>query len=80
LFLGTHGARTADPTREPIAPTLPEPDGIMGEIVRALGEPRTGDELAESLNTDPGSVRSHLTILEIQGLIRREGSRFVRVR
>ncbi len=80
LFLGTHGARTADPTREPIAQTLPEPDGIMGDILRALGEPRTGDELVESLDTDPGAVRSHLTMLEIQGLIRREGSRFIRVR
>jgi len=80
LFAGTHEARTADPKREPTAPMLPEPEGAPGEILRALDEPRTGDELAECVGMDPGSLRSQLTMLEIQGLVRREGSKFARVR
>lgn len=80
LFQGTHSARTADPTQEPVAPTLPEPDGVPGEILRALHEPSTADELAECMGIDPGSLRSQLTMLEIHGLVRREGSRFARVR
>lgn len=80
LFQGTHAARTDNPTRQPVAPTLPEPDGVPGEILRALTEPRTGDELAEHMGLDPGTLRSQLTMLEIHGLVRRDGSRFARVR
>ncbi|MFG0245187.1 MAG: DNA-processing protein DprA [Phycisphaerales bacterium JB052] len=80
LFEGTHTARTSDPAREPTRAVLPEPDGLPGEILRTLDQPRTGDELAERLGSDPGTLRSELTMLEIQGLVRREGSRFVRVR
>ncbi|MAO20675.1 MAG: DNA-protecting protein DprA [Phycisphaerae bacterium] len=80
LFEGTHAARTGDPAREPTKAVLPEPDGMPGEILRALDQPRTGDELAEQLGVDPGSLRSELTMLEIQGLVRREGSHFIRVR
>ena len=80
LFEGTHRARTSDPTREPTSTPLPEPEGMPGEILRALDQARTGDELAEQIGTDPGSLRSQLTMLEIQGLVRRDGSRFERVR
>jgi len=81
LYQGTHAARTSNPAREPTpAPSLPEPQGEQGEILRLLSEARTGDQLAEQLNIDPGTLRSQLTMLEIQGLVRREGARFVRVR
>ncbi|MEZ6165634.1 MAG: DNA-processing protein DprA [Phycisphaerales bacterium] len=79
LFAGTHDAKTRDPKRIPPAP-IPEPEGELGSIARALGEPRTADELAEMLSIDPGSLRSQLTMLEIQGVVRREGARFARVR
>lgn len=81
LFKGTHAARTADPTHEPTpAPSIPLPQGQQGDILRVLQQPRTGDELADELRIDPGTLRSELTMLEIQGLVRREGARFVRVR
>lgn len=81
LHQGTHAARTTNPQREPEpASLLPEPEGEQGAILRSLNEARTGDELADQLNIDPGTLRSQLTMLEIQGLVRREGARFVRVR
>lgn len=82
FFFGTHEAKTKDPVRSPM-PTpepLPEPEGVLGEIYRVMTEPMSADALSESLDMDPGSLRSQLTMLEIQGLIRREGSLFVRVR
>lgn len=81
LYQGTHTARTTNPAREPTPPpSIPEPEGEQGAILRLLSEARTGDELAETLNIDPGTLRSQLTMLEIQGLVRRDGARFVRVR
>jgi DNA processing protein len=84
LFQGTHAARTMNPAASNAQLSdhtpIPEPEGAMGDILRLLSEARTGDELAELLGMDPGLLRSELTMLEIRGLVRREGSRFVRVR
>ena len=117
LHAGSHGAITADPTREapPLfsttksesrraksrgksagnsskksvgkAGSMSENPFVIGDVddqsralLIALSEPRTGDELAELLGVDPGPIRAKLTILEIQGRVRRAGSRFERVR
>lgn len=84
FFFGTHEAKTTDPVRAP-APKpepepLPEPEGVLGEIYRTITQPMSADAISESLDMDPGLLRSQLTMLEIQGLIRREGSKFARVR
>lgn len=55
-------------------------DAESRAIMGALETPRTGDELADALGTAPGSLRAKLTMLEIQGRVRRAGSRFERVR
>lgn len=96
LHSGTHAPRTTNPSAPPISgvrppkpkqsPASPTMDtlGDLDEESRALlialDSPRTGDELADVLGTDPGQVRAKLTILEIQGRVRRVGSRFERVR
>lgn len=64
----------------PIGHPISEMDEPSRQLLLALAEPRTGDELAEALGVDPGQVRSQLTMLEIQGRVKRAGSRFVRVR
>ncbi|MCA9303070.1 MAG: DNA-processing protein DprA [Phycisphaerales bacterium] len=89
LFAGTHHARTADPrTDVPLSSGVyPRPavktdplagvtDPVERSIIEGLGEPRTGDELAELLAMTPGEVRAKLTMLEISGRVRRVGSRF----
>lgn len=93
LYTGSHAAKTADPTRatsdEPLfesrpKPQAPDPIGDVDDDTRAilvaLAEPRTGDELAEIMATDTGAIRAKLTMLEIQGRVRRVGNRFERVR
>jgi DNA processing protein len=82
FFYGTHDAKTMDPSHAPssMPSPLPEPEGLLGDIYRAISEPVSADALSESLDLDPGALRSQLTMLEVQGLIRREGSRFTRVR
>jgi DNA processing protein len=80
LFTGTHGAKTQQHVPVPCPPQTRLPEGIQGDIVRALESAHTADELADTLRMDPGSLRSELTMLEIQGVVRREGARFVRVR
>lgn len=65
-------------------PAAPEPigdvDPIGRQILDALTEPRTGDQLAEDLGLEPGQIRASATMLEIQGRIRRAGSCFERTR
>ena len=82
FFFGTHEAKTKDPTRPQATKVepVPEPEGEMGEILRAITEPMSADAISERVGMDPGLLRSQLTMLEIQGLVRREGSRFIRVR
>ena len=81
------GARDAtqpglDPT--PKTESLPEPmgdiDPVGRQILEALSEPRTGDQLADQLGIEPGQLRAAATMLEIQGRIRRSGARFERTR
>lgn len=89
LFSGTHQAKTAilndapsDPSASETRPIEPvgDLDDESRQILEALCDPQTGDELAEEIGVDPGQIRSKLTILEIQGRVRRAGSRFIRVR
>ncbi|MEX0876921.1 MAG: DNA-processing protein DprA [Phycisphaerales bacterium] len=90
LYSGTHAAKTADPARSGTQPSSDQPGPALGpigdldgpdrEVLTALSQPRTGDELAEILGEDPGQLRSRLTMLEIQGRVKRSGSRFTRVR
>jgi DNA processing protein len=93
LYAGSHQAMTADPSREPT--NRPEPqqqmelaremaigdvDDETRRLLEAMDTPKTGDELAETMGVDPGQIRAKLTMLEIQGRVRRAGSRFERVR
>lgn len=83
LHAGTHDAITTDPARPPLF-DAPPPDlggltDLQRAIVTALAEPRTADDLAETLDLDAGKIRSELTMLEIAGRVRRAGSRFERV-
>ena len=84
---------SADPDHQPMlidhskparTPSIPEPIGDVDDetrqILEALADPRTGDELAELMKTDPGAIRAKLTMLEIQGRVKRTGSTFQRVR
>jgi len=90
LYAGSHAAKTSDPaqpllcdlpaTKNPIPEPIGDVDDDTRRLLEALAEPRTGDELAEIMACDPGTIRSKLTILEIQGWVRRAGSRFERVR
>ncbi len=68
-------APASAPTPEPIG----EVDPVARSILETLSEPKTGDQIAEQLGLEPGQVRAAATMLEIQGRIRRAGSRFERV-
>ena len=90
LFAGSHRAKTADPARVPEPAPMPTPtstsmpigdvDEETRRLLESLDTPKTGDELAEAMGVDPGQIRAKLTMLEIQGRVRRAGSRFERVR
>ncbi|MBO6512654.1 MAG: DNA-protecting protein DprA [Phycisphaerales bacterium] len=62
-------------TQEPIG----EVDPVGRSILESLSEPKTGDQIAEQLGLEPGQVRAAATMLEIQGRIKRAGSRFERI-
>ncbi|MBA4039901.1 MAG: DNA-protecting protein DprA, partial [Planctomyces sp.] len=47
-------------------------------ILAALTEPRTLDQLAQATGLEPGALRATLTILELQRLIARQGTRIIR--
>ena len=80
------GARQTPTAQSSDTPLLPacEPigdiDPIGRQILEALTEPRTGDQLADQLGLEPGQVRAAATMLEIQGRIRRAGACFERSR
>tara|TARA_R110002096_G_scaffold173781_2_gene348089 strand:- start:267795 stop:268973 length:1179 start_codon:yes stop_codon:yes gene_type:complete len=75
---------TSRSTNQPSPPLAPEPigdlDPVSRQILEALAEPRTGDQLSEQLGLEPGQVRASATMLEIQGRIRRAGPHFERTR
>jgi DNA processing protein len=49
-------------------------------VLAAIDQPRTLDELMRSLDLTPAELRAELTLLELRGGVRREGSRFSRTR
>lgn len=76
---GTHAVRFApgdlpfpDQPEPAPAPVLATP--TQQRILEALGEPRTIDQLLEATGLGVAEVRSELTVLEIQGRVRRAGS------
>lgn len=85
-FGGTFEARYGDPGGELFEPPAPAGRAFDGPplspeqqaILQALGSPRTLDELVASTGLSPASLRSELTMLEIQKRVRREGSRIAR--
>jgi predicted Rossmann fold nucleotide-binding protein DprA/Smf involved in DNA uptake len=90
-FSGTHESRYADPSRAdaplfeapPITPLVPEPkhskdnglSTVQRQILEGLQEPQTLDDLARHTGLSPASLRSELTILEIQRRVTRQGSK-----
>ena len=81
LFPKASSSRSTPPTDSfAKAMVIGDVDDETRALLSALGEARTGDELADVLGIDPGLVRAKLTMLEIQGRVRRVGSRFERVR
>jgi DNA processing protein len=68
-------AAAARPEATPVSIGNPE----QVKILAALETERTADELADAVGLDIVKLRSHLTLLEIAGRVRRHGSRFARV-
>ncbi|HVZ93273.1 MAG TPA: DNA-processing protein DprA [Phycisphaerales bacterium] len=52
--------------------------GFQQQLVAALVEPKSVDDLVATLGVEAGSLRADLTILELRGVIRREGSKLIR--
>ena len=79
---GTFEARYAGPAATPLFEGKPEDALPLSErqrvILAELGDPVTLDELAVKTGMEPSSLRSELTVLEIQQRVKREGSRLVR--
>ncbi len=77
--VGTHSARYAQDL-----PIEPRPGPAMSPrqstIVEALTEPLSPDQLSERTGLEPSVLRAELTVLEIQGRVRRDGLRLVRAR
>lgn len=89
-FLRTHHTRYADPhtthdqqlwdsrpTPQPSSDKNPAHD-LQSRILAVLDQPQTPDQLVERLEASPGDIRTALTMLEIQGTIRRQGTRLQR--
>lgn len=64
------------PKTEPLPPLEPDAQRLLD----ALDEPKTADQLAESLDMTPAQIRAKATMLEIQGRITRAGPAFRRTR
>ncbi|MEM0984185.1 MAG: DNA-processing protein DprA [Planctomycetota bacterium] len=75
----TEPARTAPtpPLRPLAAVPLPETEPERS-IMQALAEPKTPDQLAETLGLEIAALRTSITTLDLAGLIRREGTRIAR--
>jgi len=82
LKRGSSQAQSAPRSASPSSKAEPigDIDPIGKQILEALTEPRTGDQLADQLGMAPGDIRSAATMLEIQGRIRRTGACFERTR
>lgn len=69
------GATPTEPARA--GPTCDSSERSIGDpILQALSEPRTLDALITQTGMDAGALRASLTMLEIQGRVRRDGPRF----
>ncbi len=89
---GTHAARYApSPPSTPLdderdveaKPTRALPDDLtvsQRTLFEALVEPRSLDELVRTTGLDAGVVRADVTILEVRGVVTREGGRLARRR
>ncbi|HYF14288.1 MAG TPA: DNA-processing protein DprA [Phycisphaerales bacterium] len=91
-FSGTHAARfgplfstgrdttssPATPPQEVLSPTPATETQTL--ILQALQQPRTVDELHLATGLDLAALRGEITMLEIQRLVAREGSRIRRTR
>jgi DNA processing protein len=93
LHAGTHDAMTADPARHDLprnglfAGDGPDADETMGDltdlqraILGSMSEPRSAEDIGERVGLDAGPIRAALTMLELAGRVRRNGSRFERAR
>ena len=74
MHAGHHAARYTSPQQElrPVGPALTE---TQQRIVESLAAPRTIDELCQATELDAGVLQAETTMLELRGVIRREGSR-----
>ena len=84
-FEGTHTVRFVDPLKAPpeqVPATTAPPTANLGQtqvrILELLVEPRSADDLAAALGVELSTLRSELTMLELQHRIRRQGSCFAR--
>lgn len=78
------GAPVGTSTRDTRPPSKPRPDAPgdaspADSILQALSEPLTLDTLMTHTGLDAGALRASLTMLEIQGRVRRDGPRFEKI-
>ncbi len=77
-FLERGTQETQAPAVEPVAPSASmanlSPD--HAQLLSALAEPRTLEQLCEATGWEPSRLRGHLTMLEIQRRVKREGATF----
>lgn len=84
-FVGTHASRygSTGPLFESApadAPTVPQLSEAQSRILASMEEATTVDELFTWTGLSPETLRSELTLLEIQGRVVRDGARIRRAR